>query len=26
VYLKSNNLNLTKKGGENVLEIVNLLS
>lgn len=26
VYLKSNNLNLTKKGGENVLRIVNLLS
>jgi len=26
VYFKSNNLNLTKKGGENVLGIVNLLS
>lgn len=26
VYFRSNNLNLTKKGGENVLEIVNLLS
>ena len=26
VYFRSNNLNLKKKGGENVLEIVNLLS